>query len=75
MIKKQGPWTESEMSLDSNDSSSITIMDYDTISNCSVPIYRMPIQNSHEHIFDPKDWSLSHFEIGRPLGTGKYSIW
>ncbi len=48
-------------------------MDYDTVSNCSVPIYRMPLQKSETNaVFDPKDWSLERFEIGRPLGTGKY---
>ena len=73
MKKKEQFWEESQPNRDSEESSSIIIMDYDSVSNCSMPIYTMPMQKSErDAIFDPKDWSLDRFEIGRPLGTGKY---
>ena len=27
---------------------------------------------SEETVFDPREWSLDRFEIGRPLGKGKF---
>lgn len=74
MLKKK---LEMVCSQDESDSQrAISICDYDTISNRSMPIYRMPVASvsSEELIFEPSEWNISRFEIGRPLGQGKYSL-
>jgi hypothetical protein len=53
MKKKMLTWAESQPTNESNESS-ITIMDYDSVSESSIPIYRMPINASDDGpIFEP----------------------
>lgn len=75
MKKKQLAWHDSQTSCESGESSQITIMNHDNVSNSSMPIYNMPLLNSQPTIiFYPDEWSLDRFEVGRPLGTGKYPL-
>ncbi len=30
----------------------------------------MPVPRPPKKVFDPRDWSLKNFEVGRPLGKG-----
>lgn len=67
MYKKGSYYSQDVLS----EEGSYTVVDYDTISNKSMPIYKMPAKNEQKPIFLPGDWSLDNFEIGRPLGQGK----
>jgi hypothetical protein len=55
-----------------HDPDSLPIEYIDTVSNTRSVLYYTPRLPSNLKAFNPNDWCISDFQIGRHIGKGKY---
>lgn len=61
----------SESKVEEHDPDSLPIEYIDTVSNQRSVLYYTPKLPNHIKIFNPNDWCISDFQIGRHIGKGK----